>query len=926
MLNSPSGAEDRVYAAIDLETTGLDKDRHRIIEVGAVKFRGEEVLDEFQTYVNPYTQIPQFVRRLTGIKQADVDGAPPFAAVSVDLEEFLGNVPVIGHNVAFDVGFLKTNGLPMLNDAYDTWDMASVLLPDASEYSLSLLAKNLGIIHEDPHRALDDARVTRLVFLELLQHARELDPLVSERIRTIAVRAGWSFGDLLGTYALLRAPGIAGPLDANALSQRLTKPDPIDRPEEEQPLDIERVERMASPDGMLSKFFPGFEYRPEQKQMISAVARTFDQGGHLMVEGGTGVGKSVAYLLPAILFAVANGRRVVVSTNTINLQEQLLQKDIPALADALEQAGEISEGSLRAVSLKGRANYFCIRRWTNLSRSENLSTDDARLLSKCLVWLQDTPVGDRGEMNLAGRDWHSWIRVSASDKGYCPGLRQGLCFLRAARERADAAHVIVVNHALLLSDLARGGGLIPEYDHLVVDEAHHLEAEATRQFGFEVRQDWLEEQLDSIARYLEQAQIILRTQRLSAQESLRFQQMSTSVQESVPGLRQRWEAMWGLAEEFVMNHRNERDARVQLRINSSARTQPGWSEVEIGWENCDGAIQQFRGKVEELFRYLDTLPIESSDPWDTLLSDLGTWLEDFNEVREQLRTVASADVNNERIDWLSVERDSIMVFNSVPLDVGPTLKSGLFDQKESVVLSSATLTAQGSFDFIRHRLGLEMAEELRVGSPFDYKSSTLLAVPEDIPPPNARGYRDVLERCIGQIVRDAGGHTMALFTSHAALRAARQTLISTVEDSGITVLAQGVDGPPHRLMRRFAENPNSVLLGTSSFWEGVDIPSGVMKVLILARLPFNVPTEPVFAARGEQYEDPFREFAVPQAVLRFRQGFGRLIRNAQDRGSVVVLDRRVLNSYYGRQFLDALPECTVNIGPVASVVESVKRW
>ena len=167
---------------------------------------------------------------------------------------------------------------------------------------------------------------------------------------------------------------------------------------------------------------------------------------------------------------------------------------------------------------------------------------------------------------------------------------------------------------------------------------------------------------------------------------------------------------------------------------------------------------------------------------------------------------------------------------------------------------------------------------------------------------------------------------MALFTSHAALRAARQTLIRTVEDSGITVLAQGVDGPPHRLMRRFAENPQSVLLGTSSFWEGVDMPSGVMKVLILARLPFNVPTEPVFAARSEQYEDSFQEFAVPQAVLRFRQGFGRLIRNAQDRGAVVVLDRRVLNGYYGRHFLDALPECTRNVGPVASVVESVRRW
>ena len=919
-------ADERVYAAIDLETTGLDKERHRIIEIGAVKFRGDEVLDEFETYVNPYAQIPQFVQRLTGIRQADVDKAPPFAPVSVQLEEFLGDVPVIGHNVAFDVGFLRENGLPMSNVAYDTWDMASVLLPEASEYSLSLLAKNLGIDPDSPHRALDDARVTRQVFLALLEQARQLDPLVAERIRAIAHRAGWSFGDLLGNDALLRSPGLAGPVDALNLSERLTKPSPLERPEEEQSLDVERVEAMASAEGLLSKFFPGFEYRPEQKQMISAVARTFAEGGHLMVEGGTGVGKSVAYLLPAILYAVANGQRVVVSTNTINLQEQLLQKDIPALEEALEKAGEISEGQLRAVSLKGRANYFCIRRWTNLSRSESLTIDDARLLSKCLVWLQDTPTGDRGEMNLAGRDWQSWIRVSASDKGFCPGLRQGMCFLRAARERAEAAHVIVVNHALLLSDLARGGGLIPEYDHLVVDEAHHLEAEATRQFGFSVSQDWLEEQLDGIARYVDQAQIILRTQRLSAQETLRFQQLAAAVQEAVPGLRQRWEAMWGLSEEFVMNHRNEYESRVQLRVSRSARTQPGWSEVEIGWENCDGQIRQIQGRVEELSCYLDALPVEGSDPWDTLLSDLGSWLEDLAEVRENLRTVASADVNNERIDWLSQERDSNMVFNSVPLDVGPTLRSDLFDQKECVVLSSATLTAQGSFDFIRHRLGLEAADELRVGSPFDYKRSTLLAVPEDIPPPNARGYRDVLERCISQIVRDAGGHTMALFTSHAALRAARQTLIRTVEDSGITVLAQGVDGPPHRLMRRFAENPQSVLLGTSSFWEGVDMPSGVMKVLILARLPFNVPTEPVFAARSEQYEDSFQQFAVPQAVLRFRQGFGRLIRNAQDRGAVVVLDRRVLNGYYGRHFLDALPECTRNVGPVASVVESVRRW
>ena len=924
MLNSPIDAIDRVYVALDLETTGLDSVRDRIIEVGAIKFRGDEVLGEFKTYVNPYTQIPQFVRRLTGIRQEDVDGAPTFASVSVKLEEFLGNAPVIGHNVAFDVGFLKKNGLPMFNDAYDTWDMAYSLLPEAPEYSLSLLARNLGIDHETPHRALDDARVTRLVFLELLRRAKALDPLVAERIRVIAHRAGWSFGDLVGSDTLIGAPGFAGPLDAAELAERLTRPPPLEISEEEQPLDVERIEGMAAEGGLLAKHFPGFEYRPEQQAMMGAVERAFDGEGHLMVEGGTGVGKSVAYLLPAILYAVANGKRVVISTNTINLQEQLLQKDIPALTAALEQAGEIPDGALRAVSLKGRANYFCVRRWTNLSRSDGLSTDEARMLSKSLVWLQYTHTGDRGEMNLSGRDWQSWMRVSAGDNSFCPGLRQGMCFLRAARERAEAAHVIVVNHALLVSDLIRGGGLIPEYDHLVVDEAHHLEEAATQQFGFSVSQSWLEPELDSLARHLTQGEAIIRAQRAGAAERERYQHLSKAVSDSMPALMEKWADLWSLAEEFVMTHRNERESRVQLRLKRSARTQPGWSEVEIGWENCDGDMQQLMSRVEELARHMNALTINDSDPWDTLLADVDSWITGLAEIREQLRTVVGADAEDERIDWLSQDRFDGMVFNSAPLDVGPTLRNDLFDRKKCVVLSSATLTTHDSFNFIRQRLGLEEANELQVGSPFDYKKSTLLAIPDDIPHPS--GYRDAMERCIGQIARNAGGHTLALFTSHAAIRAARQTLIRTVEDSDIAVMAQGIDGPPHRLMKRFTENPRSVLLGTSSFWEGIDLPSGVMKVLILTRLPFNVPTEPVFEARGEQYEDSFSQYSVPQAVLRLRQGFGRLIRNANDRGAVVVLDVRIIKSSYGRHFLRALPECTTSIGPMASIIESVRRW
>ncbi len=921
-LTPQEAAEDRVYVALDLETTGLEPDRCRIIEVGAVKFRGAEALDVFQTYVNPYTAIPPFIQRLTGIRQRDVDRAPPFAAVAGKLAQFVGSHPIVGHNVSFDMEFLAKHELPLSNPTYDTWDMAATLLPGAAEYSLPLLSKALGVDPQRSHRALDDAQTTRGVFLCLLERARGLDPAVSNSIRAMALRAKWGMRDLLNG-----ADAAPAGIDMRDLRGRLTRPAPLRRSQEPpQPLDDDALRGLVSSEGLLSRAFPGFEHRPEQAEMISAVTESLNNGGHLMVEGGTGVGKTVAYLLPSILHAVKNGARVVVSTNTINLQEQLLQKDIPALDRALQEGGELDAEELRAVGLKGRANYLCARRWTNLSRSDGLSVAEARLLSKCLVWLQDTSSGDRSEINLAGRDSFLWGRVSAGDKGLCPGLREGGCFLRAARDRAEAAHVVVVNHALLLSDLARGGGLIPEYQHLIIDEAHHLEEQATQQLGFQASQGWLQEQLDAVFRAVAEGQGLLRRASLSPVQESRAKDLIGDLEGFAPHLRTVWSRMWGLVEEFVRNHQRESDYRVLLRISRSSRAQPDWSDLEIAWENCDVALAEAQKKVERLYRHLDVLSLRDAGDWDTLASSFENWLEEAGDLRGRLRTLVSADFQDERIDWVAQERDSTLVFHSAPLDVGPTLKSELFDQKESVVLSSATLTAQGSFNFIRHRLGLEEAEELRVGSPFDYKRAALLAIADDIPPPGARGYREALERGLAAVVKETRGHTLALFTSHSALRAARQTLIETVEEDGIPVLAQGVDGSPHRVMRRFIDNPASVLLGASSFWEGVDMPSGVLKALVLAKLPFNVPSDPIFAARGEQYDNSFSQYAVPKAVLRFRQGFGRLIRNARDRGVVLVLDRRVLTKSYGRAFLDSLPECTLKIGPMASIAEAIGRW
>ncbi len=913
--------------AIDLETTGLEAARDHIIEVGAVKFQGAEVIDTLESYVNPYVPIPQFVQRLTGINPADLENAPPFTVVAGEIERFVGSLPLVGHNVSFDLGFLSKHGLPLANPTYDTLELAKVLLPGGAQYSLPLLAKHLGISHDRPHRALDDAGITRRVFLALLERIEELDPGVVEYIGALSARARWGLRDLFTvSNGAASAVGLGG-LDAPALKQRLNRAhSPPRRTLEPEPLDPDDAEDLISPGGLLAGAFPGFEHRPQQVEMLRSVVGALNNSENLVVEGGTGVGKSVAYLLPAILFAVRNGFRVVVSTNTINLQEQVLKKDIPALVKALEEGGLLESGQLKAVSLKGRANYLCLRRWSNLARGDSLSVDDALLLSKCLVWAQDTQTGDRSELNLAGKDAALWNRVSAGDRGRCPGLLEGTCFLRAARERAEAAHIIVVNHALLLSNLVRGGTLIPEFQHLVIDEAHHLEDEATQQLGFQVSQNWLQEQTDELNRWLFQSQVLLRAISQTDVQRKQGQELARNVEGSLPAVSGAWTRLWGILEGMAVDRQQGGSDRVQLRITSGTRTQPAWSDMEIVLDNWDVALKESESRVRRLLTYLEALSENMGHEWATLLSSLESWLDNVEELRGRFESLMGVPGQGDRIDWIDQAIDSSLVVHSAPKDVGPTLKAELFDGKDTVVLTSATLRTQGSFDFIRQRLGMEDAEELAVGSPFNYKQAALLAAPDDIPEPSARGYREALEKGLSELVKAAGGHTLVLFTSHASIRSARQTLIETVEPEGIKVIAQGVDGSAARVVNSFSEQPNSVLLGTSSLWEGLDLPSGVLKLLVLARLPFNVPTEPTFAARSEDYEDAFNQYAVPQAVLRFRQGFGRLIRSGQDYGAVVVMDRRATSKAYGRAFLDSLPECNFIQGPMWTVTREVSRW
>ncbi len=928
MLPYHTHPSEDVWVAFDLETTGLDSEKDAIIEIGAVKFQGGKTIDTFQRFVNPRRRITPFIANLTGIRQRDLDRADTIERVAASFIAFVGAAPLIAHNADFDLGFLKHSGISLSNPVVDTYDLAYIVRPNLPSYSLENLAQYLDLSHDRPHRALDDAIAVKSLFLNLLGCAAALDYMTLAAMQRLAQTSGWSLTYLLNgitdnvntvntdrmdAAASDSSRGING-LDMQQISRRLYSGGALRERENITPIDADMVAALLDEDGALSHALDGFSVRSEQVQMAQAVAEAVNEGERIIIEAGTGVGKSLAYLLPAALYALANGKRVVVSTNTINLQEQLLKKDVPILVEALKSVEGGGEG-LRFAPLKGRANYLCLRRWNNMFASGEPSTEEARMLAKTLVWMQSTDSGDRAEINIGHPAAAApWDRLSANNARGCM-RSESVCFLRSARERAAASHLVIVNHALLLSNATAGGTLIPDYDVLIIDEAHHLEEEATNHLGFELTQAGFNEHLQSMSGdsgLPNQAVIAFRT--ASAEAGARRETVEATANEIAQLLPRMRDSIVRLMAGMEATARASNGGRgasssyaQQIRVTSATRSRPNWSELEIGWENADLALAELGRQLANIHRSLEGLEESGLLNYESLLNDIASTAQANDTLRRQLKEFVVAP-EDETIYWFTLSaRRGELSLHAAPLHVAEQLEELLFSQARSVIMTSATLSTEQNFSHIIERTGFTDARELLLGSPFDYPSAAVLCLPRDMPEPRSWAYQDALEGAIKDAAIAAEGRTMALFTSYSALRSAANGIRNDLKTHGIELLQQGADGPPAQVVRRFMQNPRAVLLGTASFWEGVDLAGDALSVLIVARLPFNVPTEPVFQARSELYDNAFMQYAVPQAILRLRQGFGRLIRTKTDRGAVIILDRRVISSRYGSAFLRSLP-------------------
>ncbi len=912
---------DLEYCVIDLETTGFDPSRDRIIEVAAIRAEGERATGRLSSLIDPGFHIPSHIRLLTGIDDDMVASAPTIEELFGELADFLGDAMVVAYShleEEFLGDLYPRMGYGRFANTYlDAMDLAVMLMPSLRGHRQADLASIWEIETGDAHRAGDDAETLFAVFNIMLNGLYNTPlPVIKALVDHSPAHPG-GFSLLLGRVLEERAGGrqVEGLKLDKAMKKGRHWEDipPLEGESQAASVGREEVRAVFGVGGPLARQFKDYEERDEQLEMAEAARRAFDQHEIMLVEAGTGTGKSLAYLVPGVLWSRATGLPVVVSTRTLNLQDQLFTKDLPTLEAA------VGEGYFRYSVLKGYGNYLCLRKLQALiSSRKSLGEGQLGILGMLLDWVVENETGDVSLLNvsyLRGLDEQVMANHRECPGNRCRFARQGCCFYRRAIYRAKRSHIVVVNHSLLLAGVS-----IP-FRCAVVDEAHTLEEVATEQFTLELDYRETRRFLESLYSPVDGSGFLADMlgdglgHHLDDDALGRARYEITEAQEAVEICTEDLEGLFIALCEF---HDGDETRMSDVRFGEGQVESMEFTRLRARGDSLATSLDRL---YVRLSRFLSAVKEsgDSSDDFEYLAGDLEGKAVRAAELEETLQLVLSNE-SDDRVRWASVghlDRFERQALRASPIHVGEMLRQALFDELESLVMTSATLTVNNSFDFFCSRVGLDLVTERAVeaiilDSSFDFRRQMQILILHDMPDPGSSDYEGRLGEVLREVILSAGGGVLVLFTNRRLMMATYEQVVDELRREGLTLLCQLPGYSRRRLAEEFIEDPGASLFGTSSFWEGVDARGSTLRLVVVTRIPFESPGRPVFEARSERVRleggSDFLNLSLPLAALRLKQGVGRLIRTRSDRGQILLLDSRINSRRYGQVLLRSLPD------------------
>lgn len=928
------GFEDEIVV-LDIETTGYDFNRDSIIEVAAAVMRGPEVVETFDALIDPMVPVPLEITKLTGITDEMLTGQRSAEGVVAELVQFVGGRDIVAHSASFDRTFLEqVAGRHAFRGRWiDSLEVTRIGLPRLRTHRLADLAQAFSVVPEGaPHRALHDVLALAAVWRVALVGASDLPAGLLRRIVALAPEVDWPARAILAQIAAAE-PGAAN-FDLKQSRHKRVGADRADALHDADEIATvcpaaEEVLGEFSAGGIAGRMYEGFESRAEQLEMARAVLEAFDTRTHLAIEAGTGVGKSIAYLVPAALYSLENRVGVGVATKTNALMDQLVYHELPKLNAALG-------GGLRYVALKGYDHYPCLRkleRYAGELGELGVDTDRISNVAALYAWVAQSSWGDLDAINLhwGRRELRAAVQASQAD---CTHKRcryfPHLCYLHGVRRRATSANVVVTNHALLFRDVVAQGGILPPLRHWIVDEAHSAESEARKQLTMGASHVELSAVLGALSA----------KGRGTLLETLRRTIGATEGAAGILGVIARMEdatqrcatltdSLFDFVKDLAPLVGESAYDGAELWVTDGTRQTGPWGVVASTGASLAKRLEALLADGRELVTLLEELGPEYTDGRADLVGLL-TRIAD-----QHAGLVAVLDGEDDSFVY-SVELDrrrerDVEKLTAERLDIGEVLAEDLYPRVHSVVFCSATIATGESFEHFERSVGLDLlgegkARSLRLASSYDFERQMAVFVPTDLPEPNAHGYLEALEGLLERVHVAMGGSVLTLFTNRRDMERLYAILEPRLERDGIALLCQRRGTSAKRLRDEFLADERLSLFALKSFWEGFDAKGDTLRCVVVPKLPFGRPTDPLAQERERREgRTAWRRYTLPEAVIELKQAAGRLIRSSTDTGCLVIADARVVTKPYGRDFLGALPVADIERMPSDAVVDAVRE-